>query len=128
METKENSTTTPNAATQPNLSGFDFGSLLSNQSLIELLKHLLSGAGAMTGSYFMWIRPMQDKMDTMSAKISDQEKRLKELEAEIETLKALRPSPPNQTDIKGIDRDYYFEVNHQNAHTKTNRRHAGLRI
>ncbi len=60
---------------------FDLSNFLNNPDIAGLLKHLLTGAGAMAGNYLLWIKPLQEKIEAMNEKIAEQERRIKELEA-----------------------------------------------
>lgn len=83
MET--NSTYPKEESKTPNpLSGLDLNGLLSNNGVMEVLKHLLSGAGAMAGNYFMWIKPIQEKLESLNNTIAKLEERISELEADKE--------------------------------------------
>lgn len=90
METAKNSDTgeskesKQSSNTQNNNSGFDFSQLLNDKNIAEMLKHLLSGGGAMAGSYLIWVKPLQDKLEALTKTIEGQEKRIKELEEEQE--------------------------------------------
>lgn len=66
--------------------GFDFSKLMQNEGVMELLKHLISGGGAMAANYFLWIKPMQDKIETLSKKIEENEKEIKKQDERIEEL------------------------------------------
>lgn len=122
METNKNSDTgqskesKQNSNTQNNNSGFDFSQLLNDKNLSEVLKHLLSGGGAMAGNYFIWIKPLQDKMEAMIKTIEGQEKRIKELETEQEKLfeKLHYERNENNGGFRGKENDF-FNVNGQNT-------------
>ena len=82
METGKTNNTEGNKTTTQTNTGFDISSLLSNQNIAELLKHLLSAGGAMMGDYFIWIKPLQEKVEAMNKTIMEQDSRIKELERE----------------------------------------------
>lgn len=91
METNSNKSNSSNEKNQSQDAGFDFAGidfekLLGGKSAAEFIKHLLSGAGAMAGNYFLWIKPMQEKMDAMNEKLIKQEIRIKDLETDQDKL------------------------------------------
>ncbi len=111
METTNKTTTSePKPNPQGNLGGFDLNGLLNNASLMELLKHLLSGGAAMAGNYFMWIKPMQDKMEAMSKQIMEQEKQIEELEDEQEKIIARLEQDKETASGTRINPDEYFTI------------------
>ncbi|MBI3521451.1 MAG: hypothetical protein HY062_19085 [Bacteroidetes bacterium] len=103
-----------NPATNP-LNGFDFSKLLQNEGVMEFLKHLLSGGGAMAANYFLWIKPMQDKIEVMNKKIEEnereikkQDERIEELEEEQEKLtKQLNLKEKEQEELHGANGEYF---------------------
>lgn len=136
METEKNKQDAGNASGQtnppPNFNGFDLNGLFNNASFIEWIKPLLSGAGAMTGTYFMWIKPMQEKIDAMNSKITDQEKHIKNLEGEIDELENMsnRPSrkAENSTEnLKGTKEDY-FEIKNRGERSGSFRKRRNLHL
>lgn len=88
METNKNNNENKNASTssQNQMGGFDLNNLINDPKILEILKHLLSGGGAMAGSYFIWIKPLQDKIEALNIKVTEQDKKIKELEDTIEDL------------------------------------------
>ena len=122
METNKNSDTgeskesKQSSGTQNNNGGFDFSQLLNDKNLADMLKHLLSGGGAMAGSYLIWVKPLQDKLETMSKTIEGQEKRIKEMETEQEKLfeKLHYERNENNGSFRGKENDF-FNVNGQNT-------------
>lgn len=108
METKkdnagENKNASAGNAQNP-LPGFDLNGIMNDPKIMEILKHLLSGGGAMAGSYFIWIKPLQDKIEVMNAKITEQDKRIKELEDTVEDLS--EEEEEQQGNLKG-GKDYF---------------------
>lgn len=85
---------------------FDLSSFLNNPDLAGLLKHLLTGAGAMAGNYLLWIKPLQEKIEAMNEKIVEQEKRIKELEAK-KSPTGIKEEEPKQTGKSNSDSDYF---------------------
>jgi hypothetical protein len=112
-ESKENKQSNTNQNTN---AGFDFTQLLKDKNLAEILKHLLSGGGAMGGSYFIWIKPIQDKMEAMSKTIDEQETRIKELEKDQEKLFEKLEGERNES-INGFmgKENEFFNIKSQNA-------------
>ncbi len=124
-------TPSPNPSTNP--AGFDINSLLKNEGLMEMLKHLLSGAGAMAGNYFIWIKPMQDKMEAMSTKINDHEIRIKELETgqqvlinEIKKTKSLAES--NTPEKRYESKHGHFELRGKTPKSYNHRPRQGFKF
>lgn len=113
METNKKqteNTTEDKAKTANPLDGFDFSKLMQNDGLMELLKHLLSGGGAMAANYFLWIKPLQEKNEALATKIALQEKRINDLEDEqdrmLEELKEKREGYDNSK----VRRSDYFDL------------------
>ena len=115
METNKNNTgESKNAAgnnaqnPQNPLGGFDINTIMNDPKIMEIIKHLLSGGGAMAGSYFIWIKPLQDKIEAMNAKIAEQDKRIKELEEEVDSLSEDESDESGQIkNLKGTGKDYF---------------------
>jgi hypothetical protein len=86
METDNKNESEKNKDNTPEKAGsFDLNTFLTNPDLVGLLKHLLTGAGALAGNYLLWIKPLQEKMEAMNEKITQQEQSIKELEAKVAT-------------------------------------------
>ena len=112
METTKNnaeeSKNTANTNTQNPMGGFDLNGIMNDPKIMEIIKHLLSGGGAMAGSYFIWIKPLQDKIDAMNDKIKEQDKRIKELEEEVDSLSEDEDDESGQIkNLKGTGKDYF---------------------
>lgn len=60
--------------------GFDLNGLLNHPQVGELIKHLLSGGGAVFVNYLLSIKPMQEKLEAMQTESKELKKRLEELE------------------------------------------------
>lgn len=125
--------TNPSPNPSPIPAGFDISSLLKNEGLMEILKHLLSGAGAMAGNYFIWIKPLQDKMEAMSAKIDDQEIRIKELEAGQQVLiaeikKTKSPTESNTPEKRHKSKHEYFELRGKTPKSHNHRPRQGFKF
>jgi hypothetical protein len=136
METDKNKQDTGSTAGQsnppPNFNGFDLNGLFSNASFMEWIKPLLSGAGAMTGTYFMWIKPMQEKMDAINAKLTEQDKYIKNLESEIDELESMLTKPSHKTEsnsepLKGTKEDY-FEIKNRSERSGNFRKRRNLHL
>ncbi len=59
---------------------------LDGFNIPDWLKHLLTGAGSLGANYFLFIKPMQDKMDEMQKEIGQQKDKIKDLENEQDRL------------------------------------------
>ncbi len=93
------------------MDGFDFSKLLQNEGLMELLKHLLSGGGAMAANYFLWIKPLQDKNEALNTKLTLQEKRITDLEEEQDRLlEQLNKKEKDSYTDKNKQRTDYFDI------------------
>lgn len=90
--------------------GFDFSKLLDDKNLVEILKHLLAGGGAMGGTYLIWIKPLQDKIAEMNAKITEQDKQIRELEEEQRELLRTLNDERESHHGKAKSQDY-FNIN-----------------
>lgn len=99
METKKDNNQ-PKADSPLNPGGFDLNGLMANPAVMDFLKMLLPGAGAMAGNYFLWIKPMQDKMEAMQDRIED-------LEEELDNLKTKSRDEEDDEDLKGTGKNYF---------------------
>ncbi len=59
---------------------------LDGFTIPDWLKHLLTGAGSLGANYFLFIKPLQDKMEEMQKQISQQKDKIKDLENEQDRL------------------------------------------
>lgn len=59
---------------------------LEGLNIPDWLKHLLTGAGSIGANYFLFIKPIQDKMDIMQREITTQKDKIKDLEHEQDRL------------------------------------------
>ena len=110
METTEKSDkekTSENKSNQTSSGGFDINSLLNNENLVEILKHLLSGGGAMAGTFLMWIKPLQDKIAELNKKIEEQDKQIKELKEDQRELEKNLSDDREPHPINGKDSEYF---------------------
>ena len=93
------------------MDGFDFSKLLQNEGLMELLKHLLSGGGAMAANYFLWIKPLQEKNEALNTKLALQEKRITDLEEEQDRLlEQLNKEEKDSYTDKNKHKADYFDI------------------
>ena len=114
---EENKSKTESNQSNPfaGFAGFDFKSI----NIPEWALHLLTGIGAMGGNYFLWIKPMQDKMDSLNQKLNEQEKRIMELEHEQDDLFRIIK---RDYDENGERKDEFFAVNREGKLGKSSRR------
>lgn len=126
METNKNNAgenkNTASNNTQNPLGGFDINTLINDPKIMEILKHLLSGGGAMAGSYFIWIKPLQDKIEILDNKIIEQNKHIKELEDEIDSLAEEKDESEQQRNLKG-SRGEYFQLRKGEGKKEGNRKY-----
>lgn len=101
----DNKSTTTNS--QNPLGGLDINNLISDPKIMEILKHLLSGGGAMAGSYFIWIKPLQDKIDALNTRVTEQDKRIKELEDTVEDLTEEDEEEEHKEKSLGKGKEYF---------------------
>lgn len=99
---------------QNSSSGIDFNGLLNDSNVMEVIKHLLSGGGAMAGTYLMWIKPLQDKIETLTTKSNEQDKRIRVLEDELYSLQEEREDDGKFGGHSGRGKDY-FEIGRSNS-------------
>lgn len=103
----ENKNTSGNNSQNP-LGGFDINTIMNDPKIMEIIKHLLSGGGAMAGSYFIWIKPLQDKIEVLDKKVIEQDKRIKELEEVVDDLSEEEDNASGQIrNLKGAGKDYF---------------------
>jgi hypothetical protein len=117
MEEQENKTKgdedkTKNKQKQSNpLEGLD----LDGFNIPDWLKHLLTGAGTLGANYLLFIKPMQDKMETMNLEITKQDSRIKELEKEQAHLITKLKEQTNENQKHKKDEDEYFNTKRNNV-------------
>lgn len=132
METDKNkqeqgSQTNPASFGGPDLSGF-----FSDPKTWEWLKPLLSGAGAMTGTYLLWIKPIQDKLDAVNLRITEQDKLITKLEYKIKELEnnSVRLSHKAEEvseNLKGSNNDY-FEIKNKGQQSGNFKKRRNLHL
>jgi len=129
METTKNNAeenkSTASSNAQNTMGGFDLNGIMNDPKIMEIIKHLLSGGGAMAGSYFIWIKPLQDKIEAMNTKIVEQDKRIKDLEEEIDSLS--EEEPEEKEALKG-SRKEYFNVRRKDSQGDTYRKYRNVKI
>ncbi len=113
--------------------GFDFSQLLNDKNIAEILKHLLSGAGAMAGNYFIWIKPLQDKIEAMTKTIEKQEGRIKELEEEQDEVSDFLFRDQNgqmneNSKVRGETNNDYFNLNKNINNNREFKRSRRVRV
>lgn len=117
MEEQENKTKSDedkskNKQKQSNpLEGLDLDGL----NIPDWLKHLLTGAGTLGANYLLFIKPMQDKMETMNLEITKQESRIKELEKEHAHLITQLKEQTNENQKHQKVEEEYFNTKRNNA-------------
>ncbi|MBA2611190.1 MAG: hypothetical protein H0U95_04410 [Bacteroidetes bacterium] len=118
MEENENKTksedntqkTNKNKSSNP-LEGLNLDGL----NIPDWLKHLLTGAGSLGANYFLFIKPMQDKMEEMQKEIGGQKDRIKDLENEQDRLILQLNNEANQKRKQGDDDLFTTKRAYENA-------------
>ena len=106
MEETKNKEGAENSKSDANKNGqkFDFGNL----EIPEWLTHLLTGAGSMGATYFLWIKPIFDQYDAMKERVAKLENRVKELEEEQnKIILHLKKEDEQTNEFKGKENDYF---------------------
>lgn len=101
------------------LGGFDINTIINDPKIMEVIKHLLSGGGAMAGSYFIWIKPLQDKIEALTNKVNEQSKRINDMEEEIDSLTEEKVEEKN---LNGA-RTEYFQLRKGEGKKEGNRKY-----
>lgn len=86
---------------------------LDGFNIPDWLKHLLTGAGSLGANYFLFIKPLQDKMDEMQKEISQQKDKIKDLENEQDRLILQLNNEANQ--IRKNNEDGLFSTKRKNT-------------
>jgi hypothetical protein len=115
-------------STGNNTNGINFEELLKNVNIPELLKHLLSGAGAMAGNYFIWIKPLQEKLETLIRQSDKQENRIRELEKEQERLKNELNAAKKREENDRKENEEYFSFNRRGSGQGSNGRYSRVNL
>ena len=110
MEEKENKSS--QSANSDQKKGFDLNGLLDHPQIGELIKHLLSGGGAVFINYLLSIKPMQEKMEALTEKNKELEKKIKELEESHDELVDQLNSKLKEKEQEGLPGtgEEYFSV------------------
>ncbi len=90
--------------------GFDLNGLLSSPGLGELIKHLLSAGGAALFNYLMSIKPMQEKIETLTKENKELKERVEQVEDNQEELiRQLKKifSEKEVDELNGEDKEYF---------------------
>ena len=74
-----------------------------DNSMQDLIKHLLTGVGTMGGSYLLFIKPMQDKLDEMKKQIEKQADKIDDLQSKLKAL-------TKKTEQELEEEDVYFKT------------------
>ncbi len=83
----------------------------ANTSSPDWLMHLLTGAGALGGNYILFIKPLQEKFDSMTKAILMLEKKMEDQEEQIELLsRKIKKTTQNEEDLGEQNSDDLFTV------------------
>lgn len=89
----------------------------TNTNAPDWLMHLLTGAGALGGNYLLFIKPLQEKFDSMTKAILMLEKKMEDQEEQIELLsRKIKKTTQNEEDLGEQNSDDLFTV--KNKHKK----------
>ena len=81
----------------------------TNTNSPDWLMHLLTGAGALGGNYILFIKPLQEKFDSMTKAILMLEKKMEEQEEQIELLsRKIKKTTQNEEDLGEQNSDDLF--------------------
>ena len=78
----------------------------------ELIKYLLSTGGAVLINYLMSIKPLQDKMEALTSKVTEQGNQIEALEARYDELvnqlnKKFKKKEPEPADFQESSGEYF---------------------
>ena len=83
----------------------------TNANSPDWLMHLLTGAGALGGNYILFIKPLQEKFDSMTKAILILEKKMEDQEEQIELLsRKIKKATQNEQDLGEQNSDDLFTV------------------
>ncbi len=83
----------------------------TNANSPDWLMHLLTGAGALGGNYILFIKPLQEKFDSMTKAILMLEKKMEDQEEQIELLsRKIKKTTQNEEDLGEQNSDDLFTV------------------
>ena len=81
----------------------------TNTNAPDWLMHLLTGAGALGGNYILFIKPLQEKFDSMTKAILMLEKKMEDQEEQIELLsRKIKKTTQNEEDLGEQNSDDLF--------------------
>ncbi len=81
----------------------------TNANSPDWLMHLLTGAGALGGNYILFIKPLQEKFDSMTKAILMLEKKMEDQEEQIELLsRKIKKTTHNEEDLGEQNSDDLF--------------------
>lgn len=92
---------------------------LDGLNIPDWLKHLLTGAGSLGANYFLFIKPLQDKMDMMQKEISQQKDKIKDLENEQDRLILQLNNEANQKRKQNEEELFTTKRSHENSGRST---------
>ncbi len=121
---KKEKATDGKTSQETNSHGFDFSKLseeqvkkfLDKSDTSDLLKHVLSMAGAVGINYFFLIKPLQDKMEGMKHKINEQIDKVEDLEDDL--IKTKKELEEYKKDNKAKNNEL-FSINSNDTRNKT---------
>lgn len=83
----------------------------TNANSPDWLMHLLTGAGALGGNYILFIKPLQEKFDSMTKAILMLEKKMEDQEEQLELLsRKIKKTTQNEEDLGEQNSDDLFTV------------------
>lgn len=88
---------------------------LDGFNIPDWLKHLLTGAGSLGANYFLFIKPLQDKMDMMQKEINQQKDKIKDLENEQDRLILQLNNEANQKRKQNEEDLFTTKRSHENT-------------
>jgi len=110
------------------LEGFDLNALLNSPYFGELIKHLLSGGGAVVVNYLLSIKPMQEKIETLTNENKELRKRMDELEkSHDELVEQLNKQfkEKEQEELRGAGEEYFSVKKERYAPGSKRRKYLG---
>jgi hypothetical protein len=92
---------------------------LDGFNIPDWLKHLLTAAGSLGANYFLFIKPLQDKMEEMQKEIGQQKDKIKDLENEHDRLILQLNNEANQKRKQNEEDLFTTKRNRENAGRST---------
>lgn len=114
METEENKNAGNGKSDQKG--GFDLNGLMSHPLLGDLIKHLLSGGGAVLVNYLLSIKPMQEKIEALEKQIAELAKKHNEIATDLDE----KFEKEGKESVDGAN-DEYFSIR-KRKNNRSNRR------